>query len=171
MLIRTEAPADILAVDALLKTVFDTEAEADLVMRLRENGHRTLSLVASNDDGEVIGYLLFSPVTVEGHDDHWQGLAPMAVMPDYQRQGIGLALLEEAKSTLAELGYPAVVVLGHSDYYPKAGFVKASAHGLHCAWSVPEEAFMVLELVPGTLSRRQGEVAYSPEFSSLSAQR
>ncbi|MEJ2765506.1 N-acetyltransferase [Photobacterium sp. MCCC 1A19761] len=168
MLIRTEAPADILAVDALLKTVFDTDAEADLVMRLRENGHRSLSLVACNDDGEVVGYMLFSPVTVDGNDDNWQGLAPMAVKQDYQRQGIGLALLEEAKSTLAELGYPAVVVLGHSDYYPKAGFVQASAHGLQCAWPVPEEAFMVLELIPGSLSVRQGTVAYSPEFSALS---
>ncbi|UTV27245.1 GNAT family N-acetyltransferase [Photobacterium atrarenae] len=166
MLIRTEAPADILAVDALLKTVFDTDAEADLVMKLRENGHRSLSLVACNDDGEVVGYLLFSPVTVDGNDDNWQGLAPMAVRPDYQRQGVGLALLEEAKSILAELGYPVVVVLGHSDYYPKSGFVRASKHGLQCAWPVPDEAFMVLELVPGTLACRQGKVAYSPEFSA-----
>lgn len=167
MLIRTEAPADILPIDRLLKTVFDTEAEANLVMKLRENGNRTLSLVACSDEGELMGYLLFSPVTVDGQDDNWQGLAPLAVMPEYQRQGIGQALMEEAKSILAELGYPVTVVLGHSDYYPKAGFVKASDHGLNCSWPVPDEAFMVLEMIPGSLAGKSGLVEYSAEFSNM----
>ncbi|MCW8330031.1 N-acetyltransferase [Photobacterium sp. SDRW27] len=167
MLIRTEAPADILPIDSLLKTVFDTEAEANLVMKLRENGNRTLSLVACSDEGELIGHLFFSPVTVEGQDDNWQGLAPLAVKPEYQRQGIGLALMEEAKSILAELGYPVAVVLGHSDYYPKAGFVKASEHGLNCSWPVPDEAFMVVELIPGSLAGKSGLVEYSTEFSDI----
>ncbi|MCG7584697.1 GNAT family N-acetyltransferase [Photobacterium sp. OFAV2-7] len=167
MLIRTEAPADILPIDSLLKAVFDTEAEANLVMKLRENGHRTLSLVACSDDGELIGHLFFSPVTVDGQDSNWQGLAPLAVKPEYQRQGIGQALMEEAKSILAELGYPVTVVLGHSDYYPKAGFVKASEHGLRCSWSVPDEAFMVLELVPDSLAGVTGLVEYCAEFSEL----
>lgn len=73
MLIRTEVPADILTIDALLRYTFDTEAEADLVMTLRENGHMTLSLVACNDDGEVVGHIFFSPVTVSGQDLGWQG--------------------------------------------------------------------------------------------------
>ena len=167
MLIRTEAPADILPIDNLLKGTFDTEAEANLVMKLRENGRRTLSLVACSDEGEVIGHLLFSPVTVDGQDDNWQGLAPLAVKPECQRQGVGLALMEEAKDMLAELGYPVAVVLGHSDYYPKAGFVKASEHGLRCAWPVPDEAFMDLELIPGTLAGRSGLVEYSVEFSDM----
>lgn len=79
MLIRTEAPADILVVDQLLKNVFATEAEADLVMALRENGQRTLSLVACDDEGEIVGHVMFSPVTLEGEDLNWQGLAPLAV--------------------------------------------------------------------------------------------
>ncbi|KLV07640.1 MULTISPECIES: GNAT family N-acetyltransferase [Photobacterium] len=167
MLIRSESPADILPIEALLKSVFDTEAEANLVQRLRENGNRTLALVACNDDGEVIGYAFFSPVTLDGQDDNWQGLAPMAVSPAYQGQGIGQAMMEEAKQTLAELGYPVVVVLGHSEYYPKAGFEPAVNHGLQCQWPVPEEAFMVLELIPGTLAGRQGTIAYCEEFSAL----
>ncbi|QSA19762.1 N-acetyltransferase, partial [Vibrio furnissii] len=73
MLIRTEAPADILAVDRLLKTVFDTDAEANLVMALRENSHRTLSLVACDDEGEVVGHAMFSPVLLNGEDLNWQG--------------------------------------------------------------------------------------------------
>ncbi|MGF1713711.1 GNAT family N-acetyltransferase [Photobacterium chitinilyticum] len=167
MLIRTEAPADILPIDSLLKAVFDTEAEAKLVMKLRENGNRTLSLVACSDEGEVVGHLLFSPVTVDGQDANWQGLAPLAVKPEYQRQGVGLALMEEAKSILAELGYPVTVVLGHSDYYPKVGFVKASEHGLRCSWPVPDEAFMVLELIPGSLAETVGLVEYCSEFSDM----
>ncbi|PSW18941.1 GNAT family N-acetyltransferase [Photobacterium sanctipauli] len=167
MLIRTEAPADILPIDTLLKSVFETEAEAKLVMKLRENGQRTLSLVACSDEGEVVGHLFFSPVTRDGVDENWQGLAPLAVKAEYQRQGIGQALMEEAKQTLLELGYPVVVVLGHSDYYPKVGFVKAADHGLACQWPVPEEAFMVLELAEGTLAGKTGTIEYSSEFAEL----
>ena len=85
MLIRTEAPADILTIDRLLKHAFPTEAEANLVMRLRENGKLTLSLVACTDEGEVVGHALFSPVTLNGEDLSWQGLAPLAVHDDYRR--------------------------------------------------------------------------------------
>lgn len=165
MLIRIEAPADILPIDRLLKEVFDTESEADLVMVLRENGHRTLSMVACSDEGEVIGHLFFSPVTVDGQDDRWQGLAPLTVKAEYQRQGIGKALMEEAKDILVEFDYPVVVVLGHRDYYSQVGFEKAADHGLRCRWSVPEDAFMVLELIPDTLAGKAGLVGYCPEFS------
>ncbi|MBC7005751.1 N-acetyltransferase [Photobacterium sp. BZF1] len=167
MLIRSEAPADIMPIDNLLKSVFDTEAEAELVMRLRENGNRTLSLVACNDDGELVGHLFFSPVMLDGEDHNWQGLAPMAIKPEYQRQGIGQAMLEEAKQTLAELGYPVIVVLGHPEYYPKAGFAPAAAQGIQCPWPVPEEAFMVLEVVPGAIDGKTGMISYCEEFNAL----
>ena len=167
MLIRSEAPADIIPIDNLLKTVFDTEAEAELVMRLRENGKRTLSLVACNDDGELVGHLFFSPVMLDGEDHNWQGLAPMAIKPEYQRQGVGQAMLEEAKQTLAELGYPVIVVLGHPEYYPKAGFVPAAPQGIQCPWPVPEEAFMVLEVVSGAIDGKTGMISYSEEFNAL----
>lgn len=103
MLIRTEAPADILVVDQLLKNVFATEAEADLVMALRENGQRTLSLVACDDEGEIVGHVMFSPVTLEGEDLNWQGLAPLAVKEEYRRQGIGAELVKEGLSSLGSL--------------------------------------------------------------------
>lgn len=119
MLIRTEAPADILVVDQLLKEVFATEAEANLVMALRENGRRTLSLVACDDEGEIVGHVLFSPVTVAGEDLNWQGLAPLAVKQAYRRQGIGAELVKEGLSSLGELGYPACVVLGDPAYYAR----------------------------------------------------
>ncbi|EOW2078852.1 N-acetyltransferase [Vibrio mimicus] len=165
MLIRTEAPADILAVDELLKTVFATEAEANLVMALRENGRRTLSLVACDDKGEIIGHVMFSPVTVDGEDLNWQGLAPLAVKEEYRRQGIGAELVKEGLSSLGELGYPACVVLGDPAYYSRFGFEDAAQYQLHCAWEVPQGAFRVVALWERELDGRRGLVEYSPEFS------
>ncbi|ENM5842132.1 N-acetyltransferase [Vibrio mimicus] len=165
MLIRTEAPADILAVDELLKTVFATEAEANLVMALRENGRRTLSLVACDDEGEIIGHVMFSPVTVDGEDLNWQGLAPLAVKEEYCRQGIGAELVKEGLSSLGELGYPACVVLGDPAYYSRFGFEDAAQYQLHCAWEVPQGAFRVVALWERELDGRRGLVEYSPEFS------
>ncbi|ENM5935776.1 N-acetyltransferase [Vibrio mimicus] len=165
MLIRTEAPADILAVDELLKTVFATEAEANLVMALRENGRRTLSLVACDDEGEIIGHVMFSPVTVDGEDLNWQGLAPLAVKEEYRHQGIGAELVKEGLSSLGELGYPACVVLGDPAYYSRFGFEDAAQYQLHCAWEVPQGAFRVVALWERELDGRRGLVEYSPEFS------
>lgn len=164
MLIRTEAPADILAVDQLLKSAFETDAEANLVMKLRENGHRTLSLVASSDEGDVVGYVLFSPVTINGEDYNWQGLAPLAVKEEYRRQGIAKRLLEEAFASLLELGYPACVVLGDPAYYGRLGFEASEQHGMRCQWDVPEGVFQVKELRPGEFEGQSGLIEYCSEF-------
>ncbi|EEZ01193.1 acetyltransferase [Vibrio sp. RC586] len=165
MLIRTEAPADILAVDALLKTVFPTEAEANLVMALRENGRRTLSLVACDDEGEIIGHVMFSPVTLEGEDLNWQGLAPLSVKEEYRRQGIAAELVKEGLSSLGELGYPACVVLGDPAYYSRFGFEDAAQYQLNCVWDVPQGAFRVVALWERELDGRCGLIEFSPEFS------
>ncbi|NVD07452.1 N-acetyltransferase [Vibrio sp. JPW-9-11-11] len=167
MLIRTEAPADILAIDRLLKLAFKTPAEADLVMRLRENGRRTLSLVACNDEGEVIGHLLFTPVTLAGEDFNWQGLAPLAVHPDYRQQGIGAQLVKEGLTSLLEFDYPACVVLGDPNYYSRFGFVSSEQYQFDCQWDVPLGVFQVLPLVEGEFSGRSGCIEYSEEFNAL----
>ncbi|WP_367988229.1 GNAT family N-acetyltransferase [Vibrio sp. NTOU-M3] len=167
MLIRTEAPADILAVDRLLKDAFPTEAEAQLVMKLRENGHRTLSLVACSDKGEVIGHVMFSPVTLESEDLNWQGLAPLAVKASARNQGIGADLIKEGLITLKEFGYPACVVLGDPAYYGRFGFEDAQQHQIRCQWEVPQGAFQIVALGDGELDGRQGLIAFSPEFSEL----
>ncbi|MBW3694217.1 N-acetyltransferase [Vibrio sp. T187] len=167
MLIRTEAPADILAVDRLLKSVFETEAEAKLVMSLRENSHLTLSLVACADDGEVIGHAMFSPVLLQGEDYNWQGLAPLAVKAEHQNQGIGGSLVKEGLSSLAEFGYPGCVVLGDPNYYGRFGFKAASLFNFDCKWDVPEGAFQAVELAEGSFSGKSGTIEYSPEFDEL----
>ncbi|MCG9596493.1 N-acetyltransferase [Vibrio sp. Isolate25] len=167
MLIRTEAPADILAVDRLLKSAFETEAEADLVMRLRENGRRTLSLVACNDEGEVVGHVMFSPVTLNHEELSWQGLAPLAIKEGYRRQGLAAELVKEGFESLREFGYPACVVLGEPDYYSRFGFEASENYGFHCQWEVPKGAFQVIELSQGEFLGRSGLIEYSPEFSAF----
>ncbi|PMH41184.1 GNAT family N-acetyltransferase [Vibrio sp. 10N.286.49.B3] len=167
MLIRTEAPVDILAIDRLVKAAFDTEAEANLVMKLRENSQLTLSLVACSDDGEVIGHVMFSPVTVEGQDINWQGLAPLSVKKEYRQQGVASKLIQEALIMLQDFSYPACVVLGDPDFYTRFGFKPASEYNLRCEWEVPSEAFLILGVDNYSLDEHQGLINYRSEFSDL----
>ncbi len=167
MLIRTEAPADILVIDRLLKTAFETPAEANLVMALRENSQLTLSVVACSDDGEVIGHVMFSPVSLDGEMLSWQGLAPLAVLPEHQGKGVAHALIREGLTMLGELGYPVVVTLGNPVHYQSAGFTTAADKGFRCVWPVPAEAFMIHEILPDHLAGKQGLIEYSDEFNQL----
>lgn len=167
MLIRTEAPADILPIQQLIKQAFPTHAEAELVSRLMENGQRTLSLVACSDEGEVVGYILFSPVTLDQQDFNWQGLAPLAVKEEYRGQGIASELIKEGLSSLAELGYPACVVLGEPEFYGRFGFESAAKYGMDTQWELPEGAFQIQELMEGELDGKSGKIFYSQEFSEL----
>lgn len=167
MLIRAESPADILAIDRLLKSTFDTDAEANLVMKLRENGHLTLSLVASTDDGEVIGHAMFSPVTVQGQDIGWQGLAPVAVDESYRKQGLASQLIREGFSSLVEFGYPACVVVGDPAYYSRFGFEPVEKHGFTSQWQLPDGIFQIAGLVDGVFEGYDGLIEYCPEFSEL----
>jgi putative acetyltransferase len=167
MLIRTEAPADILAIDRLLKKTFPTNKEADLVMQLRENSNLTLSLVACNDEGELVGHIMFSPVSVNGEFGYWQGLGPIAVSLDYQGQGIGSRLVTQGLEFLCDFSYPVCVVLGNPNFYVKLGFKDASLYGLSCPWDVEPGAFQVIDIYDGALQGISGVVNYSPEFSRL----
>lgn len=167
MLIRTEAPADILVIDRLLKLTFETEAEANLVMSLRENAKLTLSLVACNDEGEVVGHAMFSPVALDGEDLNWQGLAPVSVREDYRKQGIAAAMIRDGLESLNDFGYPACVVLGDPAYYARFGFESAQRYNFDCQWEVPEGAFQVLAIADGEFEQRRGLIEYSEEFANF----
>jgi putative acetyltransferase len=165
--IREEIPPDHEAVYRVNQQAFDTEAEAELVNLLRSSGKAVISLVAKAQ-GMLVGHILFSPVTIEPQRSNWKalGLAPVAVSPERQRQGIGKALVKSGIERCRFLGIELVVVLGHPEYYPKFGFQKASDFGISNEYQA-DEAFMVLELVPGTLLRSRGLVRYAPEFNEL----
>lgn len=171
MLIRTEAPADILTIDTLLRETFPTSAEAKLVRSLRENSRFTLSLVACSDNGEIIGHVLFTPVTLDGEDFGWQGLAPLAVKKEYRQQGIAEALIKSGLDSLYEFGYSACVVLGEPSYYSRFGFTDGEPKGFISIYNEMPEfqpgAFQVLDLAKGTFDGKSGLIEYSPEFNMV----
>jgi putative acetyltransferase len=140
--------------------------EADLVERLREACASALSLVAEDDT--IVGHILFTPVVVEGAGRRviGMGLAPMAVLPDRQRQGIGSALVRRGLEVLRDRGCPFVVVVGHPEYYPRFGFERASVHGLASQWEgVRDEAFMVSIIDVNAMAGVSGVATYRDEFS------
>jgi putative acetyltransferase len=169
MIIRAETPGDRKSVHRVNELAFPTPSEADLVDALRENAHPYISLVAIDED-QVVGHIFFSPVTIESASDSFtaMGLAPMAVLPEYQRRGIGTLLVREGLQECRRIGHDVVVVLGHPEYYPRFGFVRASSKGLRSEYDVPDEVFMVAELTTGALKGRTGLVKYHPEFNVFS---
>lgn len=168
MVIRAETTQDHISVRSVNQLAFGRQNEADLVDALREKAHPCISLVAIVD-GEVVGHIFFSPVSIESGDDSFtaMGLAPMAVLPTYQNQGIGSQLVREGLRENQRLGYDIVVVLGHPAYYPRFGFVPAGLKGLRSEYDVGDEVFMVAELKPGALAGCHGLVRYHSEFNKV----
>ena len=167
MRVRPETQADRAAVRAVNEAAFETRAEADLVEALRRSDISLVSLVAEVE-GEVVGHILFSPVSLPEHDHlNLVGLAPMAVVPDYQRKGIGSALVREGLARCKDLGFCAAVVVGHAEYYPRFGFVPADRYGLRCEYDVPADVFMVAELEAGALNGASGLVRYDSAFAGV----
>ncbi|HDZ9831143.1 TPA: GNAT family N-acetyltransferase [Yersinia enterocolitica] len=167
MLIRVEIPVDAPGIDALLRQAFKGDDEAELVQQLREDGLLTLGIVATDDEGGVVGYAAFSPVDVGGEDRQWVALAPLAVEEGLRRQGLAEKLVYEGLDSLNEFGYAAVVVLGDPAYYQRFGFVPAARHQLTCRWPDTEEAFQVYALAEDALTDADGEVVFSAPFNRL----
>lgn len=148
-------------------SAFGTTAEADLVDALCERAAPIISLVA-DDDGTIVGHILFTPMTLDSDRDlKVMGLAPMAVTTGRQRQGIGAALVRAGLDECWQLGATAVAVLGHTEYYPRFGFVPASKFGLRSQYDVPDDVFMIVEGRRGALSGKQGLLRYHPAFAEL----
>ncbi|MFN7947778.1 MAG: N-acetyltransferase [Blastocatellia bacterium] len=164
--IRHEQPGDFAAIRRVNELAFGQQAEGDLVDRLRAAGNAILSLVAVEDD-QVVGHLLFSPVTIECEAENIAalGLAPMAVLPEWQNRGIGSQLVRAGLDECRRAGHQCIVVLGHHEYYPRFGFVPASRYGVSSEYNVADENFMLLELRAGSLPGRKGIAKYQPEFN------
>ena len=167
MHIRDERPEDAESIRAVNLAAFETNVEADLVDALREQATPIVSLVAE-DAGSIVGHILFSPVTlVESPNLPMMGLAPMAVVPGRQRQGVGSRLVREGLERCRRAGAAAVVVVGHATYYPRFGFVPGSRFGIGCEYDVPDDVFLVCELRDGALRTVTGTVRYHPAFASV----
>lgn len=162
--VRPETDADIDAIRDVTIAAFKTlevgdRTEQFIIEALRAAGCLTLSLVAELD-GRVAGHIAFSPVAISDGARNWYGLGPLSVLPAYQRQGIGGALVEEGLSRLKDLGAQGCCLVGHPDYYRKFGF--RNVPGLVYE-GAPREVFLALSFggrVP------QGTVTFDEAFNA-----
>ncbi|HPL63302.1 MAG: N-acetyltransferase [Syntrophales bacterium] len=145
MEVRFERSEDIPSVREINQLAFARRTEADIVDNLRKSCPDAVSLVVE-EDGRIVGHIMFTPVIIEGVDKRLEGmgLGPVAVRPDLQRKGIGSALIRCGLEILRGRRCPFVVVLGIPGFYSRFGFEQASRHGIKSPWEeVPEDAFMI----------------------------
>jgi len=161
--IREERGGDEASIHEVHARAFGRDTEANIVEALRSNNGVSLSLVATRDR-KLIGHIMYSPVTIG--DASGAGLAPLAVLPDHQRCGIGSELIRVGNQRLAAAGCRFIVVIGHPSFYPRFGFKPAALYGISCLWNVPEDAFMVAMLSEPGLDLK-GVARYRPEFSII----
>ena len=169
--VRTEQPNDLPDISRVVSSAFaqselGDHGEAELVDQIRKGKTDQLSLVAIHRD-QLVGHILFSGAVLKTEHEtiDGMGLAPMAVHPDFQEQGIGAALVREGLTRLDQAGCLFTVVLGHPEYYPRFGFHPAAANGIHHAFDgMPQDPLFVRfpNLAPEAFPR--GTVYYCQEF-------
>ncbi len=165
--IRKENVDDYEAVYNVIKTAFETAEhsdgnEQDLVVVLRKSNNfiPKLSLVAIDND-KIVGYILFTKIKIGESEE--LALAPLGVLPEYQRQGIGSKLITEGHRIAKKLGYHYSIVLGSENYYPKFGYVPAIEYGIEAPFDVPSKNFMAIKLNESNVEIK-GIVKYAKEF-------
>jgi putative acetyltransferase len=166
-LIRPETTADHEAIRHVNRLAFRQHVEARLVDALRDGGYILASLVAERDE-QVVGHILFSDlhIVTEAGTVPALALAPLAVLPEVQNQGIGSALVRRGLEVCKEQGHRIVVVLGHPHFYPRFGFSAKLASALASPFG-GGDSWMALELVPGALDQVSGQVVYPAPFEPL----
>jgi putative acetyltransferase len=161
MMIRNETKEDIDVITEVTVAAFKTldisnHTEQFIITALRAAKALTISLVAEMD-GQVVGHVAFSPVTISDGTENWYGLGPVSVSPKYQRQGIGKQLIREGLTRLKALNAQGCCLVGHPDYYKKFGFKNISGF-VH--EGVPQEVFLTLSfdghLPQGTVTFHEG---------------
>ena len=165
--IRQENKKDYDEVYSVIKTAFLTADHSDgneqeLVVNLRKSNNfiPELSLVAILDN-KIVGYILFTKIRIGEYEEI--ALAPLGILPKYQRQGIGRKLIEKGHKIAKKLGYHYSIVLGSQNYYSKVGYVPASQYGIKAPFEVPNENFMAIKL-NNTDAKITGIVEYAKEF-------
>lgn len=172
LIIRQENNEDYKIVYKLIKNAFNEAEHTDgdehnLVERLRKSKNYIpqLSLVASIND-KIVGHILLTKLFIENNDKKYESLAlaPLSVLPEYQRMGIGSKLVKKSLSLAKELGYNSVFVLGNENYYPKFGFRESLHFDINTPFEVPSKNFMALELEKNSLKNIDGNIIYAKEF-------
>lgn len=162
--IRHEIPGDESEIHQLVACAFPGDAEAKLIDNLRSSRRLLLSLVALIQD-EIVGHIAFSPVSLNGVEIGW-GLAPVATLPERQRQGVASQMIEQGMEIARNSGVRCAVVLGEPAFYSRFGFRSASLWNLRDEYH-GGEAFQAIEFVPEGIPPDGGLVTYSPEFSGF----
>jgi len=172
MVIRKEQKKDFKAVESAIKEAFYTAEhtsndEHNLVAKLRKSNAfiRELSLIAEIDD-KVVGHILLTKLCIINESETFPSLAlaPLAVLPKFQKKSIGSLLVKEAIKIAKEMGFGSIVVVGYPEYYTKFGFIQAANYNIKAPFPVPDEAFMILELSKDALQSVSGTVEYPKEF-------
>lgn len=175
VIIREERQKDFEKINQVVKVAFKNVEQSDhtehlLVEKLRKSQAYipALSLVAQTPQGEIVGHLLLSKAHIINGSQSFEvlALAPLSVAPAFQRNSIGSKLIEAAHQRAKKLGYAAIVLLGHKDYYPRFGYKKASLFGVSFPFNAPNDCCMVAELRKNALRGISGVVCYSQAFSS-----
>lgn len=167
MRVRAENEEDHEEVRKLNESAFGTSTEADLIAKLREDARPFISLVADKG-GSIIGHVMFSPATLGGHPElNLMALAPMAVAPKEQGQGVGSALVRAGLAECRKRGIGAVALIGHPEYYPRFGFLPGAQYGIASEFDAPPEAFMVIELQPNYLRNASGTLRFHDAFNDV----
>ncbi|MBI3438276.1 MAG: N-acetyltransferase [Proteobacteria bacterium] len=161
-MIRDATPRDFPTIRAIIRHAFDRADEANLVEGLRADGDVLCEFVAARDVA-LQGHILYSRLRIERASETIEAaaLAPVSVLPHFQRQGLGGDLIRAGNARCAELGCAAIIVLGHAEYYPRFGFSAAAAESFEAPFSGPH--FMALELKPGAL-KAGGRARYAKAF-------
>ncbi len=170
--VEQETQQYILSIDTILKEAFHSEEEVKLVHALRKshNFDPQFSFVAlDQQNNQPVGYLLFFPICFQNQQQHSiriVALAPLAVDPSFQRQGIGKLLMKVGIDKVKEKGYDAIFVLGHAEYYSKVGFECTTKWNIACPFPISNPAhFMALECKKDSLLSCDGAILeYPKEF-------
>lgn len=170
LIIRTERKEDYSRITEVIDLAFMQKQEGRLVEKLRKNPDfiPELSLVAEFEN-QIVGHILFFPIEIKSTNVQFPSLAlaPMSVVPEYRRKGVGKRLVSEGLKRAKRMGFKSVIVLGHSEYYPKFGFVPASKWNIKAPFSVPDNVFFAIELAEGGLKGVSGTVEYPEEFNDV----
>lgn len=168
LIIRPETPDDIVVIHHINERAFGRTDEAQLVDTLRDENAVVLSLVAQKHEA-VIGHILFCRIQIQTPKQPLNAvsLSPMAVLPEFQGQGIGSLLVQRGLEELRTRGENIVTVLGHPGFYPRFGFRPAQEYHIECPYNVPAPAWMLTELTPKALKGKKGVVVYPRAFENV----
>jgi len=170
--IRQEREKDHETVEKLIAAAFkeveySDQSEHFLVRKLRKSEAfiPELSLIAIFNE-EIVGHILLTKISIENDEDSFESLAlaPVSVLPEFQKKGIGGKLIQAGHRIARSFGFKSVILIGHATYYPRFGYKKASTFGIQLAFEVPDENCMAIELAENGLVKVNGTVRYPRAF-------